>query len=534
MKKRVVAYCRVSTDKEDQANSLKNQKQYFETLINNNNEWEFSGLFADEGISGTATKKRDEFNRMIAMSKTNSFDIIVTKSVSRFARNVEDCIHYVKDLKSRNIEIRFITDNINTFDNDSDLRLGIMSTLAQDESRQTSERVLLGQKVSMKNGVVFGRNMLGYNIENGKMYINKEEAPIIERIFNKYLIEGKGTHIIAKELQEEGIKTKNGGNKWNNASIYKILKNEKYCGDLIQQKTYTTDYLTHQKKYNKGEKEFIKIENHHEAIISKEMFLQTQEEIKRRKEMCNADGSKHSNRYALSGKIKCGCCGSTYVGGDNRKRKDGTTRKSWKCYEKHKYGKKHINSQGDYIGCNNSNVNNEIVLTICNKLLKKISQKDKDEIIKNTLKVISSTLKNSCSLDDVEQKLTQKKEKLETQKRKAIRLCIEGLITESELKQQKADIENELHLVNQNLTVIKEKQSLSKNKDKLLQEITTFLNKFFEFNTISNEEIFKQVIEKVVVKSKTEFDIYIRGYTAPFFSLYKSNILSTMFLYHLK
>ena len=155
MKKRVVAYCRVSTDKSDQANSLKNQKQYFEALISNNENWEFVDLFADEGISGTAIKHRTEFNRMIEMSKHDSFDIILTKSVSRFARNVEDCAHFVKELRSRNIEIRFITDNINTFDNDSDLRLGIMSTLAQDESRQTSERVLMGQKISMKNGVVF-------------------------------------------------------------------------------------------------------------------------------------------------------------------------------------------------------------------------------------------------------------------------------------------------------------------------------------------------------------------------------------------
>ena len=282
--KRAVAYCRVSTDKENQLHSLENQKDYFDKYISSDKDLEFIGIYADEGITGTSTKKREEFNKMMMDSKCGKFDVIFTKSVSRFARNIVDCISYVRELKQRNIEVRFITDNINSFDNDSELRLGFLSTFAQDESRQTSEKVLYGQQMSMKNGVVFGSNtMLGYNIVKGQMIINEDEAPIIKSIFHKYLIEGKGAHLIAKELQEEGIKTKRGGNKWTNASIYKILKNEKYCGDLIQQKTYTPDYLSHTKKYNKGEREFIKIENHHEPIIDKKTFDEVQEEIIRRK-----------------------------------------------------------------------------------------------------------------------------------------------------------------------------------------------------------------------------------------------------------
>lgn len=530
--KRAVAYCRVSTDKEEQLHSLENQKKYFDEYISNDKGLEFVGIYADEGITATNTKKRDEFNRMILDAKRHRFDVIYTKAVTRFARNIEDSIHYVRLLKSLNIEVRFITDNVNSFDNDAEFKLSLFSAFAQEESRQTSEKVTFGQQISMKNGVVFGNNMLGYNVENGKMTINEDEAPIVRKIFHKYLIDGKGSHCIAKELQEEGIKTKRGGNKWTNATIYKILKNEKYCGDLIQQKTYTPDFLSHSKKYNKGEREFIEIKNHHEPIIDRETFVKVQEEIERRKNKAKVDGSKHSNRYALSGKIKCGSCGCAYVGGDNRKRKDGSIRKSWKCYEKHKYGKKHINSQGDYIGCNNDNVNNDIVLNTFNQIVKKITLADKEEIINNTLKIISSTIKNTCSLNADEERLHQRKEKLQEQIKKAISLCISGIITDEQLKEQKTELENELNLVCKELEITKNKQQLLQDREMLLENIKQSMNELLNFETTS-EHICKEILEKVVVKSKNEFDFYIKGFSTPFLLNYKGVILDTMFQYHL-
>lgn len=525
--KRAVAYCRVSTDKENQLHSLENQKKYFDEYISNDKELEFVGIYADEGITGTNIKKRDEFNRMILDSKMGKFDVIFTKSVSRFARNILDSVGFVRELKQRNIEVRFITDGIKSFDNDAELRLGLLATFAQDESRQTSEKVVNGQSVSMKNGVVFGSNtMLGYNIVKGQMTVNEDEAPIIRSIFHKYLIEGKGAHLIAKELQEEGIKTKRGGNKWTNASVYKILKNEKYCGDLIQQKTYTPDFLSHSKKYNKGEREFVKIENHHEPIIDKETFNKVQEEMARRKEKSNVDGSKHSNRYALSGKLKCASCGCMYVKGDNRKRSDGTIRRSWICAEKHKYGKKHINSQNDYIGCDNDNVNNDIVLNSFNQLMKKITTEDKQGIVNSTIKVISSIIKKSASLNTDEERICQRKEKLESQIKKAITLCINEVITEDELKEQKEQLENELILVNKELESIQNKQELLNNKETLLQNVEKSMNDILDFQNTS-DEICKEVLEKVVVKSKNEFDFYIKGYSTPFFKNYDGVISLT-------
>ena len=238
------------------------------------------------------------------------------------------------------------------------------------------------------------------------------------------------------------------------------------------------------------------------------------------------------NRYALSGKLKCGCCGNTYVGGDNRKRKDGTIRKTWKCAEKHKYGRKHLNAQGENIGCDNDNVNNDIVLNAFNQIMTKITSSDKEYIIKSTMKTISLVLKNNCSLNTDEERLYQKKQKIETQIKKAISLCISGIITDEELKEQKVNLENELTLINKDLDKINEKQILLQNKDQLLDIIEKTLNEILSFETTS-DELCKQVLEKVIIKSKNEFDFYIKGYKAPFFKNYKSAILETIYLYHL-
>ena len=226
-KKRVVAYCRVSTEKEDQVNSLENQQRYFRQYIACNPDWELLEIFADEGISGTNTKKRKEFNRMITCAKKGDFDLIITKEISRFARNTLDSIYYTRDLKKQGIGVIFLNDNINTLDDDAELRLTIMSSIAQEESRKTSERVKWGQKRQMEQGVVFGRSMLGYDVKDGKMHINEEGANVVRLIFHKFVNEGKGTHTIARELQEEGIRPIK-AEKWQNTVILRMIRNEKY------------------------------------------------------------------------------------------------------------------------------------------------------------------------------------------------------------------------------------------------------------------------------------------------------------------
>lgn len=270
-KKRVAAYCRVSTEREDQANSFENQCLFFKQCIERNPDWELYEIFADAGISGTSTKKRKEFNRMIACAKSGQFDLILTKEISRFARNTLDSIYYTRSLKKYGVGVIFMNDNINTFDGDAELRLSIMASIAQEESRKTSERVKWGQKRQMEQGVVFGHSMLGYDVKNGKMYINEEGAKIVRLIFHKFVNEGKGAYVIAHELQEAGIKPMR-AKEWNNAVILRMIRNEKYCGDLIQKKTYTPDFLSHEKKINQGQEEFVIIKDHHMPIISRDLF----------------------------------------------------------------------------------------------------------------------------------------------------------------------------------------------------------------------------------------------------------------------
>lgn len=238
MKRRVGAYCRVSTEN-GQEDSFNSQKIYFENYIKANNDWQLVDIYAYEAITEISTDKRLDLQRMIEDAEEGKIDLILTKEISRFDRKTLDSIQYTRKLKKIGIGVFFINDNINTMDGDGELRLTIMAGIAQDESRRTSERVKWGQKRRMEQGVVFGRALLGYDLENGVLSINQDEKYIVELIFHKYVNEGKGTYVIARELFEACIKTKRGNETWSNTMILKVLRNEKYVGDLLQKKTYT-------------------------------------------------------------------------------------------------------------------------------------------------------------------------------------------------------------------------------------------------------------------------------------------------------
>ena len=215
----VASYCRVSTDKDDQANSFEAQQRYFKEYIDRQPDWELYRVYADDGLSGTSTKKRTEFNRMISDAKMGKFKLIITKEVSRFSRNILDTIGYTRELKALGIGVLFMNDGISTLEPDAELRLSIMGSIAQEESRKTSSRVKWGQTRQMERGVVFGRSMLGYDVKDGRMTINPEGAELVRLIFHKYGVEHKGTSIIARELREAGYKTLTGNTRWNNSHI---------------------------------------------------------------------------------------------------------------------------------------------------------------------------------------------------------------------------------------------------------------------------------------------------------------------------
>lgn len=325
-------YCRVSTDKEDQQNSFLSQKAYFTNYIEHAENIKLYDIYADEGLSGTTTKNRTGFIRMMEDAKEGKFQILLTKEVSRFSRNILDTIQYTRELKAHGVAVLFLTDNINTMDPDAELRLTIMASIAQEESRRTSCRVVWGQTRQMERGIVFGHSLLGYDVENGKIKVNEDGAVIVREIFRKYALEHLGTSQIARELTEQGIRTGSGYEKWSSSGVIKILKNEKYVGDLVQKKTYTPDYLTHKKRTNKGEVAAVIIRNHHQPIISREVWDAAQRRIAKNHK--KTEKQVASGLLPFSGRIFCGNCGSVFL---SRYRKDRG--RIWRCANAVKNGK---------------------------------------------------------------------------------------------------------------------------------------------------------------------------------------------------
>jgi site-specific DNA recombinase len=305
-KRKTAGYARVSTDSEEQATSYGAQMDYYQEYIKNREDWEFVGMYSDEGITATNTKHRDGFNQMVEDALAGKIDLIITKSVSRFARNTVDSLTTVRKLKEHGVEIYFEKENIWTLDAKGELLITIMSSLAQEESRSISENTTWGQRKRFADGraSVAYRNFLGY--DKG-FKVNEKEAETVKLIY-KWFLEGYSAFTIAKKLSEMGVPTPTHKKKWHHDVVMSILKNEKYKGDALLQKYYTTDFLTKKLKKNEGEVQQYYVEGHHEAIISPAVFELVQAEILRR----NSSSSKHSGVSIFSSKIKCGNCGSWF------------------------------------------------------------------------------------------------------------------------------------------------------------------------------------------------------------------------------
>ena len=502
----VAAYCRVSTDNDDQSNSFASQKRYFEECINQNPDWQLTEIYADEGLTGTSTKKRKAFNKMITDAHLGKIDLILTKEVSRFARNTVDTLQYTRELKALNIGVLFMLDNIDTLAPDGELRLTIMASLAQEESRKTSERVKWGQKRQMEKGVVFGRNMLGYDVHDGKLYINEDGAQIVRLIFHKYVNERKGTSTIARELREEGYKTITGNVMWSNTVILRALRNEKYVGDLIQKKTYTPNYLTHAKKYNHGDEEFVIIENHHEPIISRELWDMAQAELKKN-EPSEKIKSKYSNRYPLSGKIVCGCCGSRFVS-RSKKRKDGSKYKAWGCYNAMHYGSAKIDAAGNNIGCDiHTNIRDEDFMIIIQKVLEHLDI-NKEKILRElseTLRVIfAQGYEKPIDETDIKKRI----DNINSKKEKLLDLYLNEILSKEEYRQKKESCEGEMSHLESVLSNVSDGSQDNYDCDSAIKDIECHMNKML-YGTERNEIFYRNFIEKIVVHNREHFDVYI-------------------------
>ncbi|MEG0919361.1 MAG: recombinase family protein [Anaerovoracaceae bacterium] len=478
-KLRVAAYCRVSTDSDEQATSYDAQVEHYSNFIQKNEEWEFAGIFADDGISGTNTKKREEFNRMISECMEGRIDMIITKSISRFARNTLDCLRYIRQLKEKNIPVFFEKENINTMDSKGEVLLTIMASLAQQESESLSKNVKMGMQFRFQKGEVQVNHnrFMGYTKdEYGHLIIDLDEAEIVKRIYREYL-EGASLKQIGDGLMKDGILTGAGKPKWRPESVKKILKNEKYIGDALLQKTYTVDVLTKKRVKNNGIVPQYYVENSHEPIIPRDLYMQVQEEMIRRVNLHSGQERKkrvYSSKYALSSIVYCSKCGDIYrrIAWNNR----GKHSIVWRCCTRVEHGPGAC--AADTI--QESELQNLVVRAINMALCKK------DTMSENLQKNVEAVLTGAdgIPLDEIDSRLEQlQKELLKVANAKGNYDSI-------------ADEIYHLREVKQNALVVNAEREGVKQR---ISEMQQFLAEQTQNITEYDEQLVRRLIEKITV-----------------------------------
>lgn len=383
---RVAAYCRVSTETEEQATSYETQVEHYTEYIKKNPLWECAGIYTDDGISGTNTKKRDGFNKLIADCMDGKIDMVVTKSISRFARNTLDCLKYIRQLKEKNIAVIFEKENINTLDAKGEVLITIMASLAQQESQSLSQNVKLGLQYRYQQGKVqiCTNRFLGYDKgEDGGLVVNREEAEVVKRIYREYL-EGGSYYQIGQSLERDGIKTAAGSVHWLPSTLAKILKNEKYIGDALLQKTVTVDFLTKKRVVNRGIAPQYYVEGSHEAIIPKDLFLRVQEEMVRRTHLQTDTGKKriYSGRYALSSRVYCGHCGDLFQRTHWKVRGEKVI--VWRCVTR-------LHKKDSDIECNARTITEELLHEVVVKAINQVAAEE-DTFIPSLKKAVARAM----------------------------------------------------------------------------------------------------------------------------------------------
>lgn len=503
--KRVAAYCRVSTDKEQQEHSFETQKEMYTEMIMMKPNWQMAGIYADEGITGTIAKKRPDFMRMIEDCRKGKIDLIITKSVSRFSRNNLDCLLYVRELKEMGIPIIFEKEGINTLQVSSELLITLFSGLSQAESESISMNVKIGKRQSLKNGnVPFSyKSFLGYRKgADGKPEIDEEQAVIIRRIFSEYLA-GKSLLDIAKGLTADEIPTARGKTNWSSARVQSILTNEKYKGDALLQKTYVVDCISKKSKKNNGELPMYYVENNHPAIIERAVFDRVQEEISRRnsKKKVKQVGTKtelgkYSGKYALSEILYCGHCGTPY-----RRctwSKNGKKKIVWRCISRLDYGKKYCK---DSPSIEESILHNAVAEAITQKA--HMENADVDRICRH-IEMYQHNQDTSS--------IFHKQERLKT-----IQERINKLTDMDSEAAQNGDFDTqfeslyaELYAIKDELNEIEKSKSKLETVDNSIEEMTTVMQGLKNHPVEYNDLVVRQLIECVKVISKDTLHVYFK------------------------
>ena len=492
---KVAAYCRVSTDTEDQLNSYKSQVDYYTNLIRQNPEWELADIYADEAVTGTMVSKRENFQRMINDCMSGHINMVITKSISRFARNTMDTLQYVRMLKERNVAVLFEDEKINTMSMDGELMLVILSSVAQQEVENISANVKKGLKMKMSRGEFVGfSGCLGYDWipETKSIVVNKDEAKIVKYIFDRY-VSGIGCDTIAKELEARGYKTKRGQAKWCGSTVMGIVTNEKYVGDVLFGKTFTADPIKKRRLKNYGEEDKFYIKDHHEPIIDREVF-EIADEIRRRRNVNlgvhkEGDIRKHryTRQYNFSSMLRCGFCGNILTRRRWHARKDHE-KIVWQCSTAAKKGK-------SYCSCSKA-IHEEIVENAFIKSYQLLYSKDKnlmDEFLENAKVVLSE--------GDEEETVNKARDnllKLKNKKDNLLNLKLNGLIDDETFSNKNFDLSQKISSIEKTLEHLNMKEE---QRGKIEKRIIKF-KKALEQGEIIEEfsrEVFESVIDYVVI-----------------------------------
>ena len=496
-KRKVAAYARVSTDRDEQLTSYEAQVDYYTNYIKSRDDWEFVGMYADEGISGTSTKKRTGFTRMINDALDGKIDLIIAKSLSRFSRNTVDSLTNIRKLKAAGVECYFEKESVWTFDSKGELLITILSSLSQEESRSISENVKWGKRKSFADGKVCVpfSHLLGYERgENGNLVINPEQAETVRLIY-KLFMSGLSYHAIAKELMERGIKSPMGKDRWHQQTVLSILTSEKMKGDALLQKSYTEDFLTKKQVKNRGQIPQYYVTGNHEPIIEPETFDLVQAEIARRKK----SRGRYSGVNIFSSRIKCGECGSCY-GSKVWHSNDAYRRTIWQCNHKFEGTK-----------CSTPHLTEEEVKSAFIKAFNQLFS-SRNEILAN-LTIVQKTLCSTEELEKEQGKLANEMQLVSEMAQNAIRENATVAQNQSEYQKRYDELtkryeESKLayERICEEIASRKAKASVMNNFAKTLRKQENILAEF-------DEGLWGTLVENMTVYSKENIEVHFKNGT---------------------
>jgi len=490
-KLQVCAYCRVSSNSDDQLNSFAAQVKYYTKHITSHTEWEFVDIFADEGITGTSADKRTEFQKMIQLCSHGKIDLILTKSISRFARNVPECLEFARKLKQQGIGIIFEKEAINTLRMSDELMLSTFSAIAQEESMAISQRLKHMNRERMKRGeYIASLSPYGYVMNDEKrLIVFPPEAEIVREIFSAYL-NGRSIGGIAHDLTERGVPKRRGSDQWNYITVYYILTNEKYIGDTLYQKTYTTDMFPFTGRKNKGEHDQYYAEGTHEPIISKTEFNAVQNLIKSRS---NHFGKSHPiGPYPLTRKIRCSECGSYYV------RKTTGVRTLWIC-------KKHLL---DAESCASQRWNEEVIHTAFIRMFNKLHYNSR-AILRTTLSQLVYVIEYKKRTNDTVVKTNQIIATLMEKKHALEQLRTKGYLAEAVFQKQCMDIDQQIHQAKKDRDILYDDhlETIYEQVKQILKIIENYKGEMMSFD----EDVFSTIVEEAEINHMGEITFRLVG-----------------------